>query len=819
MLLYVERMDYYFIMKRTVFLTLILLTVVAPNPGVTAGGKITGADLVTGAEFTEIRFTFSQPAAYSLVPDLSRKVIKVVVQESGYDRKMEGRRYADVRVKDVTFYREERNSIAEIALADIKTSIYHTLSSDGLRLTVRLKSRSKLMAVKGKLKERERARPTEAELKMQALTNDSGRPLYQEALREMHNKQYLIAAEKFESFITKYPKSVYLERAHFTKGEALYLAAKKDKEKIPVAIDAFKLASAIYPKSAHLARARLRMGTLNFDQGMNLEALTLFDSLIKRFPKSKYRLSGLLGKANIYLARGEYNTAYNELERILLFFPKAKEVRVARFKIAESFYLRKRYETALQIFEDSDRKWPTYARSRPTTLAAYAETNLRLKRYDRAVELYAELANLFPRADEGKEAVNRIGDIYVIRGEIEAALKLFGEQARQRPEEKTGMDARLRLAAMGHTRERVIEEKDTVIWELPDYFHPMRSYEDIIEKHPESVQARDALYQKAWLLNQRKQYIKSVLTLKDLMVKVPATKLMDPVLKLVKDSLYQMVRDHHGQKGYYSVLAMYYESFDPFFKDVKEADIIMKVGDAYYEMGLHARSIEKFDQARDLDKENRYRDAVRYSKGRSYAAMRKFPEAIEMLETFMDLLDNSVYAPDALHLLGDIYNKKGDTETAVKTYMHAVAVAPKHKRISETAYRLGMLFKEGGSYRQAVNYFNMAIKSYRPLGERPDPFHVQESYFQLIEANYRNERFEEAISFADHALNRYPEHKQASWALYIKSDSETKISEDEKAADSLKALAKKEPNTVYGQIATASVQMIDWKLKFRELFN
>ena len=144
-------------MKRTVFLTLILLTVAAPNPGITADAKITGAQLVTQAEFTEIRLTFSQPVIYSLTPDLGRKVIKVVVEGSGYDRAMGRRRYRDKRVKDVIFYREQRNSIAEIALEDIKTSIYHSVSSDGLELTVRLKSRSKLMAMKGKLKEGKRA--------------------------------------------------------------------------------------------------------------------------------------------------------------------------------------------------------------------------------------------------------------------------------------------------------------------------------------------------------------------------------------------------------------------------------------------------------------------------------------------------------------------------------------------------------------------------------------------------------------------------------------------------------------------------------------
>jgi tetratricopeptide (TPR) repeat protein len=563
----------------------------------------------------------------------------------------------------------------------------------------------------------------------------------------------------------------------------------------------------------------MRLGDLNFDLNMDIEALASYDSLVSEFPKSKFSLSALLGKADIYLRREQYDQAYNELERILLFFPAAKEVREARFKIGEAFYLRKRYETALQIFEDSDAKWPTFVRSNADTLAAFADSYFQLRRYDRAIELYAELANFFPESDLGRDAINRIGDIYLIRGELEPALKLFGEQARRRPDDKAGLDARLRLAAMGHSPDKIISEREAVIWTFPDYFHPMESYEDIIKNHPETVQARDAMYQKAWLLGQRKQYIESILLLKEMMAAFPRTKLLDPVLSLVKENLYKIVRSHHSQQGYYSVLRIYYENFEPFFMEVKEPDVIIKVGDAYYEMGLYDRSIEKFDQARDADKAGRFKDRVRYSKGRSYVAQRKFAQAVEMLEPFSDILDNSAFAPDAMHLLGDVYNERADKAAAIKSYMRAMAIDPEHERVSETAYNLGILFKEDGRYRQAVNFFNMAINRYRPVGERPDPFHVQESYYQLIEANYRDERFDDAINFADHAVKRYPEHKQVTWALYVKSASETKLSEDEKAAESLKELAKKEPATIYGKVANATVQIADWKLKYRELFN
>ena len=817
------------VMNRTVFLAILLFAATTAHGAATAraekeANRLVGAELKTKTDYTELQFTFAGPVRYSISPDVKRQTLKLAASAGKINPALDFMTFEDERVKGVTFYMEGQKAVAEIAMKDFRNSIYHTLSPDGLRLTVRLKSRKKLMALKSDVKKEKMdaekaARNREIIEKMQKDLDESGEELYKKGLLDLQKKRYQDAANKFATLINKYPNSVFLEQAHFSRAEALYRAAKKEKDKVSDAIEAYRLAVVKFPSSEHLPRARLRLGDLNYQQKMNIEALASYDSLATEFPESKFSLSALLGKADIYLRREQYDKAYNELERILLFYPEAREVREAKFKIAQAFYLRKRYDAALQIFEDSDKKWPTYVRSNSGAMNAFADSYFQLRKYGRAEELYTELANLFPEADEGKDAVNRIGDIYLIRGEPEMALKLYGSLARRIPGEKAGLDARLRLAALGHADEKIIEEKNAVIWTFPDYFHPMQTYDDIVKNNDGTVQARDAFYQKAWLFSQRKQYIESVLTLKEMMIKFPRTRVLNPVANLVRNNLYKLVREYHDQDGFYSILAIYYENFDPFFMDVKEPDVIAKIGDAYYEMGLYDRSIEKFDQVRDMDMADRFGGMVRYSKGRSYAAQKKYPEAVEMLEPFAGMLDSSEYAPAALHLLGDVYNARSEKEKAVKSYMRAIAVEPEHERVSESAYKLGMIFKEDGKYRQAVNFFNMAIKKYRPKGDRPDPFHVQESYYQLIEANYRDERFDDAIVFADHAVKRYPDGKQTSWALYVKSDSETKLSEDEKAVESLKELAKKEPSTIYGKVANATIQVADWKLKFPQLFN
>jgi len=493
--------------------------------------------------------------------------------------------------------------------------------------------------------------------------------------------------------------------------------------------------------------------------------------------------------------------------------PKCLESLLERLKKPGKNY------TALKIFEDSNKKWPSYVTANADALAAFADTHFNLGNYDRSLELFVELVNLFPESDEGKNAVNMIGDIYMIKKMPLAAIKVYGAQAGEKPNDPFGLASRLRLAALGHSSEKLIDERKAVIFSYPDYFHPMKTYDDIIAKHPDTLHARDAMYQKAWLYNRRRQYIESVITLKDMMFMFPATKVLEPVHKLVQDNLFKMIRHQYGQKGYFAVINTYFENFDPFLVDVSEPDILLDVGEAYYEMGLYDRSLAKFIQAEQLDMAGRFRDRIRYYKGRAHASKGEYEKAIEMLAPFGDMLEGSELSPDALHLLGDIYNATGDAGNAVKTYMTAVSIEPEHERVSLTAYRTGLLFKSMGRHAQAATWFKMAITGYRPLVEQPDPYHVRESYYQLMEAYYRGGMYEQAIDFANHAVKRYPDSPHNRWALYIISDSEAMLSRDEEAVEMLKALAKDDGASIYGRVARASLDMTDWKLKHGELFD
>ncbi len=811
-------------MKKVKFLIVAFLVGMLVKSADTAFNTISSISLLKGDEYSTVVIDFTHPATYSVEPNVEKKMIKVIFPQSNIGRNIVTETLNDRRVRIINLRSMSGSSAAvEVYLKSIKTSVYHSLSRDGKRLTLRLKSRNKLMALKldPESPEQKLARKKEEDkaLKKMAKTQKSaGREFYVKAMHDFHKNKFDDAVKLFGKFLKSYPSSIYHEKAMYTRAEALYRIAKKDNTTYNEAISAFRIAGFTYPLSPYRNRGRLRIADMFLDQNHFVEAAAIYHSVIKGDKDGKFVLSALSGKADIYLKKKEYNKAYNELEKILVLYPAAKEVREARFKIAEAFYFKKRYEKALTIFQDSNRKWPSYIKSNPDTMDYFADTYFQLKMYGKAQKLYIELMNLFPGADQGKSALNRVARILLIDNKPKAAIKLLGIQARQSPDDPEGVESRLRLAALGHARTKFINREEAGVIDYPDYFSPLETYNEIARTHAGSKEAHAAIFQKAKYLFTQKRFVKSIVTLKEMMVKFPDSRFSENTAKLVRDNFFQLIRNYHGQHGYYRVLATYYENFDPFLSDVRNPEIMIKVGDAYFETGLFKRAVEKYQTAFRLDRQGVFKERIAFSIGRSFASMRRWEDAENELKKFVGRFKNSSHAADAVHLLGNVYYSQKQFEKAVGSMRYAISLDDKHKENSRSAYYLGVMQKEMKEYSEATIYFQKAIDYYRPTVGKGEPRHFVESHYQLIETAYLAGDYESAKLFADGAVNLYGKNLQNSWARYIKSDSEAKLSEDEKAIISLKGIVETDSASIYGKVADASIGNINWKIKNKELF-
>jgi tetratricopeptide (TPR) repeat protein len=155
---------------------------------------------------------------------------------------------------------------------------------------------------------------------------------------------------------------------------------------------------------------------------------------------------------------------------------------------------------------------------------------------------------------------------------------------------------------------------------------------------------------------------------------------------------------------------------------------------------------------------------------------------------------------------------------AVDAYKRAIALNNGHKRVSESAYYLGVLEKSLENYRSSIEYFNLSIEKGKKFEGMMDNWQVAESHYQLIESAYLSRRYRDVLDFSQTALTLFPDNTQNSWAKYMQSDSQLRINEDEKAKKSFKNLAENEPDSIFGKVANATLETMEWKQKHKELF-
>ncbi len=658
---------------------------------------------------------------------------------------------------------------------------------------------------------------SEEEKKSDEFFKSSGKGDFKSAVDEYMGGKYEEAAGKLAKFIVDHPKSAFLEEAYYMRAEALYMTGA-DKKTLPEAIEAFVAATSLYPSSEHAPRAKFRLAEIYFDHGMAVEALPAYDWLVKK-PGNKYMVRGLLGRAKVFMSSKLYYEASNELEKVLLLYPKSPEAMEAKFKIAEAFFKMGRYADSIRAFDAAGKRWPEYLMADKDALYSYASANLKANRPEKAREIFSELSNIYPDSREGREALNKIADICLAKGDKASAVKLLGMQARTSPETEEGMRARLKLASLGQKPEKLLTRSGALLKLYPAYFEPLATYDDIIKNHPDQSPALEAMYQKAVMFYKDKRYSDSIRVVNDVMTGYPALSESKQLLDLVKANLSAMIRVYHQQGGNYEVLYAYYKNLDPYMREIKDVETRMIIAEAYLETGIYTRAAEMFADLANSSGTAPYLDRIYHGWGRAAAGLGRYGEAAKILEKFARFVPTgeSTRTASAMVELGGVYESLKDASKATAAYKTAIKADGNGPLGTYALYRTGVVQKEGGRYDEAIKSFSGVIKRH---GRAPglDAYPAVDAYFQRVDAAFLSKKYDLAMKFVEAALKANPGSAKETWALYVKSSCQASLNEDEKSVETLRTLAKNGPPPVYKNAALASVGGFEWKEKNSDLF-
>lgn len=159
------------------------------------------------------------------------------------------------------------------------------------------------------------------------------------------------------------------------------------------------------------------------------------------------------------------------------------------------------------------------------------------------------------------------------------------------------------------------------------------------------------------------------------------------------------------------------------------------------------------------------------------------------------LMNNQV--PEAFHLLGTVYSKKGKFKKSILSFQRALALDPFH---TEASIALSSLYNDIGDYKEGAQVFSRAKKRL----ERTQPGHdprinlgLSQKHYELGLMYLRYERFLEAHQEFAKALNLDPENVLISVQM---AKCLSKTGDKEGAVDLLKRVLISHPKSTEAKI-------------------
>ncbi|MFQ5445075.1 MAG: tetratricopeptide repeat protein, partial [Nitrospinales bacterium] len=304
---------------------------------------------------------------------------------------------------------------------------------------------------------------------------------YQSALKEFQGKNYPQAIESFEKYIQSYPDSKYLSHIYFLLAEAHFqIAFREPHPNYENALAAYKNAYRRFPKSRFAEHTQDKIAFIYSEMGYILEAKTIYEESLKTQPQSLYTLARKNNVALMMLKEGKFEEAYAAFKRLLEKNPKNIMARPAIFEIANNFYQQKNFKRSLEVYKDGAARWPSQLNEEPEINFNMGDIYFRQKQYSLARNHFFDLINLAPGHSKAHQAMNRIGDSYLLEERHKDALAVFDESARRNPGSSESLYGKIRLADIGVINSK-LKVKD-IIYNTEPYYQPFKAYDEVLNE-------------------------------------------------------------------------------------------------------------------------------------------------------------------------------------------------------------------------------------------------------------------------------------------------------------------------------------------------
>lgn len=484
-------------------------------------------------------------------------------------------------------------------------------------------------------------------------------------------------------------------------------------------------------------------------------------------PRSEWAPKALYARGRLYLEEERYNESADAFELLRERHPRHEMTRRIGTALGESYFQQRRYEEAIEAFEDALIHLDSENRSKAVYLMA--ESHNALNNYEQATRYYRQYLNRTEDGSEARKAHYGLGWVYHKQDIFHWAARAFGKAA-------VGDDEIARKALYY----KAVNQK--LGGRVPE---AVRTFREFGERFQEGVFVEEAYFEWAVAAFEIGFYSEAIEVLTPLARRYQ--ELNDPgkILTFLGEAYYAnneytrametfelaaelddvdpaLIRQARFQRAWVLFSNQAYEQAQPEFQRVydeaPETDLgreaLFWSADASYQSRNFGPATQKFSQFIRENPNHELTGAAKYSLGWSYFMMQDFENATEPL---IDFLNN--YEPPEIAL----YPYETDTQL-----------------------RIADAFYAQGNYREALNYYNMAIGA-EPGGDY--------AMFQVANSHYRSNRNFEAVTEFRRMLRIYPYSRLREQAQYNIAYIYLNTGNYDQAVEEFRSVIERYPNT------------------------
>jgi len=619
---------------------------------------------------------------------------------------------------------------------------------------------------------------------------------------QLQAKQYPQAVATFDQVVQGYPKFTLLDQTLLNLGTALYSIAQESKKPEDYAKAELNFARVPkeFPKSEFVSRALFYRGESLYHQNKLKEAADSYTELVQQFPKDELVPDALYALGVCQETQQQPVEAQKTFASFQARFPKHPLLTEVQMRQAESLFTVKKFAEAQAQFERvSAAKEFSLA---DTAMLRQARCLYELNKFEQAGAVYWNVPREFPKTKNYDNAVLAGAKCYYLAGKYALARSgLENVAARNVPEaaeasqwiarsllkEKKPADALAVLdAAMARHAQspafpQLMLARIDALYDLPERrAETVALYGEFAQKYPNEELASQARYMSALTALDLGDHASAKANSNTFLQQYPNDRLAPDVQFIGAESRLLLREFSDAEQLYRTFLKT-----SPAHPNAPQAKV--RLGLALQLAEKHDDALKVLEAALNDLKDPTLRSEALAITGRCFLAKQQLDKAAETFEMSLKTMPTRDQSEQTLLTLSDVYRRLNRPQDGAARLNQLKTDFPESMLAEEATFRLGEM-----AYLE--NDFNTAVTQYTTVVSKwPEGTFASHAQYGLSWSHFKKNEFQDSVKAVNELTQRYSKSELAGKGLYVQAMAEFQLGQFAAAAGTANEFLKTGP--------------------------